>query len=70
MVEIRSVLNTSSRNFHILFYDIKYIIIQYYPTCDFKKKLLHVLKKAVANQWLNVTTEADETQSSFTAMLY
>jgi len=27
MPEIRSVVNTSSRHFHVLFYEIKYIIM-------------------------------------------
>ncbi len=52
MTEIRSVVHSSSRNFHVLFYDIKYIR----NACDFLKLLL-VLKKVVANKWPNETTE-------------
>ncbi len=46
----RFVGNTSSRYFfHILFYNITYL------------KLLHASKKAVANKWLNETTEVVRT---------
>ncbi|XP_051734970.1 uncharacterized protein C10orf67 homolog, mitochondrial isoform X3 [Ctenopharyngodon idella] len=56
MAEIRSVVNASSRQFHVLFYDIKCISIT--PLVIFFLKLLCVLKKAVANKWLNGTPQA------------
>jgi len=46
------VVNTSSRYFHVLFYDIKYISNRLHLFL----KLLHLLKKAVANKSLNGTT--------------
>jgi len=52
MAEIRSVVNKSSRHFHVLFCNIKYINIT--PLVFFK--LLRVLKKAFANKWINGTT--------------
>jgi len=56
MAEIRSVVNTSSRYFQVLFYDLKYICFT--PVMIFLSCC--VLKMAVANKWLNGTTEAVE----------
>jgi len=47
MAEIRSVVNTSSRHFHVLFYNIH----QYSPTRDFFFKLLCALNKAFMAKW-------------------
>lgn len=59
MPEIRPVVNTSSRYFHVLFYDIKHISnTSLVPYSGFFKKLIRVLKKAVANKWLDGTMEA------------
>ncbi len=55
MPQIRSVVNTSSRYLHILFYNVKYISNT--PLCVLLK-LLFVLKNAVANKWLNETSTA------------
>ena len=50
MPVIRSVVNTSLRDFNVLFYDIKYI--SKYPTFEILSS-----KSLVANKWLNETTD-------------
>lgn len=45
------VVNTSLRVFHVLFYNIKYVSILYM----WNLKLWRILKKAVADKWLNET---------------
>ncbi len=53
--KIRSVIHTSSKYFHVLFYNIKHT--SYTPLVIFFFKLLRFLK-TVANKMLNGTTGA------------
>ncbi len=50
--EIMFLVKTTSRHFHLLFYAIKYISKIFFEA-------LHVLKKEVANKWLNGTTNTN-----------
>ena len=52
MRSMHSMVNKSLEDFHILFYNIKYI--SKYLTCECLK---HVIKTAVTNKWLIETTK-------------